>query len=50
MRSLDFYEGLDGRPCPPAKDLAIGWHIMAVFCFLATAIRNFSQRTFPRFN
>jgi len=50
MRIFDFYERIDGRPCPPEKDMSIGWHIMSVICFVATAIRNFSQRTFPRFN
>ncbi len=46
MRIFDFYERTDGTPCPPEKDMPIGWHIMAVSCFLPNTIMNFFQRTF----
>jgi hypothetical protein len=48
MRIFDFYERIDDekRPCPGAKNMPLGWRIMAVICVFENAIRNFFRCTF----
>jgi len=49
MNIFDFYERLDGKPCPGAKNMHIEWRIVAIICFFPTVIRNFFKRTFSPF-